>query len=99
MFRRMTSAKLMWIGVAIACALGAGALQFAWATNGSGAGSTTVAGPVLLEEMDVKGQTNTEEVELSVHIARNESATEDMELDAFIRIPLGAPVRVDEPAP
>jgi quercetin dioxygenase-like cupin family protein len=161
MFRRNKSAKLMWTGVAIACALGAGTLKFAWATNGSGAGSTTVAGPVLLEEMGVKGETDTEEVELKtkgmwtarivhfhfapgghtgwhshpgpvfvmvtagtltlehsdgsvavypagtgfvedphrVHIARNESATEEMELDAFILIPLGAPVRVDEPAP
>jgi hypothetical protein len=34
-----------------------------------------------------------------VHIARNESETEDLELDAFILIPLGAPVRIDEPAP
>ena len=160
MFRRMTSAKLMLGGVAVACALGAGALQLARATNGSGAGSTTVAGPVLLEEMDVKGETETEEVELKtkgmwtarvmhfhiapkghtgwhshpgpvfvmitagtltleqsdgstgvypagtgfveepdrVHIARNEGDV-DLELDAFILIPFGAPVRVDEPAP
>jgi hypothetical protein len=34
-----------------------------------------------------------------VHIARNESATEELELDAFLLIPVGAPVRIDEPAP
>ncbi len=161
MLRRMSCAKLIMSGVLVACAFGAVALRFAWATPGSGASSTPVAGPVLLEEMDVKGETDTEEVELKtkgmwtarvvhfdiaplghtgwhshpgpvfvmvtagtltleqsdgssaeypagtgfveepnrVHIARNESATEDLELDAFILIPLGAPVRVDEPAP
>ena len=161
MLRRMSSAKWMVSGVLVACAFGAVALRIAWATNGSGVGSTLVAGPVLLEEMDVKGETDTEEVELKTkgmwtarvvhfhiapgghtgwhshpgpvfvmitagtmtleqsdgssavypagtgfvedpdraHIARNESATEDLELDAFILIPLGAPVRNDEPAP
>ena len=156
-----TKLKLTLAGVLVVSAFGASFLRLAWATNGSGAGSTTVAGPVLLEEMDVKGETDTEEVELKtkgmwtarvvhfhfapgghtgwhshpgpvfvmvtagtltleqsdgsiavypagtgfvedpdrVHIARNESETEDMELDAFILIPLGAPVRVDEPAP
>ena len=153
--------NVLLAGVLVASAFGGIAMKFAWATNGSGAGSTTVAGPVLLDEMDVKGETDTEEVELKtkgmwtarvvhfhfapgghtgwhshpgpvfvmvtagtltleqsdgsvadypagtgfvedpnrVHIARNESATEDMELDAFILIPVGAPVRVDEADP
>ena len=155
-----TKLKLTLAGVLVASAFGASFLRLAWATNGSGVGSTTVAGPVLLDEMDVKGETDTEEVELKtkgmwtarvvhfhiaagghtgwhshpgpvfvmvksgiltleqsdgsfatypagtgfvedpdrVHIARNEEDV-DLELDAFILIPLGAPVRVDEPAP
>jgi len=154
------NSKLMLAGVLVACAFGAVAIKFAWATNGAGTGSTPVAGPVLLEEMDVKGETDTEEVELKtkgmwtarilhfhiapdghtgwhshpgpvfvmiksgtmtleqsdgsiavypagtgfvedpdrVHIARNEGDVE-LEFDAFILIPLGAPVRIDEDAP
>lgn len=161
----MTTSKMKWkltvAGICAACAFGGIALRLALATNGSDIGSSVVAGPVLLEEMDIKGETDTEEVELKtrgmwtarilhfhiapgghtgwhshpgpvfvmitkgtmtlehsdgssavypagtgfvehpdrVHIARNESATEDLELDAFLLIPLGAPARNDEADP
>jgi quercetin dioxygenase-like cupin family protein len=160
----MTMSKLNWklmlAGALVACAFGGIALRFAWATDGGGVGSSLVAGPVLLDEMDIKGETDTHEVELKttglwtsrimhfhiapdghtgwhshpgpvfvlikagtmtleqsdgssavyppgtgfveepgrVHIARNEGDVE-LEFDAFILIPIGAPVRVDEPAP
>ncbi len=152
--------KLMLAGVVVTCAFGGIALRFAWATPGAGTTSATISGPVVLDEIDVKGETDTHEVELKtkgfwecrvvhfhiapgghtgwhshpgpvfvmikagtmtleqsdgsiavypagtgfvedvsrVHIARNEGDV-DLELDAFILIPLGAPPRVDEPAP
>jgi quercetin dioxygenase-like cupin family protein len=153
--------KLMLAGVVVACAFGGTALRFAWATDGGGVGSTLIAGPVLLDEIDIKDVNDTHEkvkirtkglwtsrivhfhiapgghtgwhshpgpvfvmikagtmtLEQSdgssavyppgtgftedpyrVHIARNEGDV-DLEFDAFILIPLGAPVRIDEDAP
>ena len=162
MLHRMSSAKLKFVGVAIACAFEAGALQFAWATAGQGATSAVLSAAVLLEEIDTKGESDTHEIEIKasgewemrvlrfrikpgghtgwhshpgpvfvmvtagtmtlyqaddpdnpvdypagtgfvedarrVHIARNEGDV-DLELDAFLLIPLGQPARIDEPAP
>jgi quercetin dioxygenase-like cupin family protein len=152
--------KLIFAGVAIACAFSGVALRLAWATNGAGTGSATVAGPVLFEELDIKGEADADEIELKtkglwtgrilhfhmapdghtgwhshpgpvfvmiskgemtleqsdgssavypagtgfveepdrVHKASNEGDVE-LEFDAFIVIPVGAPVRIDQPAP
>lgn len=162
MLRRMnkTSWKLRLAGVFVACACGLIAWRCAWATPGAGAVSTLIAGPVLLEELDIVGESEADEIELKtkglwtsriihfdiapgghtgwhshpgpavvmiksgtltleqfdgstavypagtgfveapdgVHIARNEGDVE-LSLDAFFLLPLGAPVRVDEPAP
>lgn len=153
--------NMLLAGVLVAGAFGGIAMKFAWATPSLGFTGTLVAGPVLLDELDMKGETETEEIEIKtkglwtsrvmhfkiapgghtgwhshpgpvfvmitagtmtlehsdgssavypagtgfvedpdrVHIARNQSATEVLELDAFILIPLGAPVRVDEVDP
>ena len=157
---RKMNLKRMLVGVLVASAFGGIALSLAWATDGSGGASILTAGPVLLDEIDIKGETDTHEIELKtrglwecrsvhfhiapgghtgwhshpgpvfvmieagtmtleqsdgsiavypegtgfvedpdrVHIASNEGDIE-LEFDAFILIPLGAPVRVDEPAP
>jgi quercetin dioxygenase-like cupin family protein len=162
MFVRTRKVKLMLAGVAVASAFGAVALRFAWATPGSGFAGVVVAGPVLLDEIDDKWDTDTEEIELKtrglwesrvmsfsmapgghtgwhshpgpvfvmvkkgtltltqaddlgnpvdypagtgfmeeirrVHRAENHGDS-DLEFEAFILIPAGAPVRIDEPAP
>lgn len=152
--------KLMLTGVLVASGFGGIVLSVAWATDGAGAASTLVAGPVLLDELDVKGESETEEVEIKttglwtcrvvhfhiapgghtgwhshpgpvfvmiesgtmtleqsdgsaavyppgtgfvedpdrVHIARNEG-DDLLVFDAFILIPAGAPVRIDQPDP
>jgi len=153
--------KLMLAGVVVACAFGGNAMKFAWATPSLDFTGILVAGPVLLDEVDIKGKSDTEEVKIKtkglwtsrvmhftiapgghtgwhshpgpvfvmitagtltlehsdgtsavypagtgfvedpyrVHIARNQSATEGLELDAFILIPIDAPVRIDEDDP
>lgn len=152
--------KLMLAGVFIACAFGGIAIGIAWATDGAGLISALTAGPVLVDELDLKGETDTHEIEIKtkgtwtsrvvhfhmaagghsgwhshpgpvfvmikagtmtleqsdgsvatyppgtgfveepdrVHMARNEGDIE-LEFDAFILIPEGAPVRIDQPAP
>ena len=153
-------ANLMLAGVFFGCALIA--WKVAWATPGQGAVPTVIAGPVVLGELDIKGETDTHEIELKttglsqaivvrfhiapgghtgwhshpgpafvmvkagtltlyyadnpdvgvdypagtgwveepgrVHIARNHG-TDEVELDAFLLVPQGAPLRIDEPAP
>jgi len=152
--------KLLSAAFFVGCALIA--WRFAWATPGQGAVPTVIAGPVALGELDIKGETDTHELELKtkglsqsiivrfhiapgghtgwhshpgpafvmvkagiltlyyadnpdvgvdypagtgwveepgrVHIARNHGAAE-VELDAFLLVPLGAPLRIDEPDP
>jgi quercetin dioxygenase-like cupin family protein len=154
--------KQMSAGVLVACALGGIALKFAGATPSLDFTGMLVSGPVLLEEIDAKGETETHEIELKtrgdwtgrimqfhiapgghtgwhshpgpvfvmvtkgtltltqaddpdnpveypegtgfvedpgrVHIAENRGDV-DLDLDAFIWIPLGAAVRVDEDGP
>ena len=155
-----TKSKLLLAGVLVAGAFGGMAVGVAWATNGSGVGSTLVAGPVELDELDIQADSDTHEIELKtrgdwecrvvhfhiaaggdtgwhshpgpvfvmiksgtmtleqsdgstavyppgtgfvedvrrVHIARNKGDVE-LVFDAFILIPVGAPVRIDEPKP
>ena len=152
--------RLKWVGVG--CAFGGIAIGVAWATPGLNAIPTVIAGPVVVGELDLKGETDTHELELKttgqwqsiivrfhiapgghtgwhshpgpafvmvkagtltlydaenpdvgveypagtgwveqpgrVHIARNEGDA-PVELDAFLLVPQGAPVRIDEPAP
>jgi quercetin dioxygenase-like cupin family protein len=154
--------RLKWVGVFAACAFGGIAIGVAWATPGLNAIPTVIAGPVAVGELDLKGETETHELELKtrgqwqsiivrfhidpgghtgwhshpgpafvmvkagtltlyyaenpdvgveypagtgwveepgrVHIAHNEGDA-PVELDAFLLVPQGAPVRIDEPAP
>jgi quercetin dioxygenase-like cupin family protein len=63
----MTMSKMKWkrmlAGVLVACAFGAVALRFAWATPGQGATTTPIAGPTILDEIDTKSETGDHEVE------------------------------------
>ncbi len=45
--------KVLVAGAFVACAFGGFALGLAWATPGQGITSTTIVGPVLLDEVDV----------------------------------------------
>jgi quercetin dioxygenase-like cupin family protein len=51
-------------GVFVGCVLGLIALRFAWATPGQGVTTTILTGPVLLDEIDVKSETDDHEVEI-----------------------------------
>ena len=154
--------KPMLAAVAVAGAFGAIALRYAWATPAQDAIPTVIAGPVVVGSLDIKGETDTHELELvtkgpsqyiivrfhigpgghtgwhshpgpafvmvkagtltlsyaddpnarvdypagtgwveepgRVHIARNEG-DDAVELDAFLLVPQGAPLRIDEPEP
>jgi quercetin dioxygenase-like cupin family protein len=154
--------KPLLVGFVVACALGGIVMGVAWATPGQDAIPTVIAGPVMVGQLDIKGETDTHELELKtkglsqsiivrfhiapqghtgwhshpgpafvmvkagtltlyyadnptagvdypagtgwveepgrVHIARNHGDTE-VELDAFLLVPLGAPLRIDEPEP
>ncbi len=56
--------KLMLAGAFVACAFGLIAMTFAWATPGKDISSTTIAGPILLDEVDVKSESEINEVEI-----------------------------------
>jgi quercetin dioxygenase-like cupin family protein len=56
--------KLMLAGIVIACAFGGIAIGVAWATPAAGFFTTFIAGPVTLGEMDIKGETDTHEIEI-----------------------------------
>jgi quercetin dioxygenase-like cupin family protein len=56
--------KLMLFGVFVACAFGGIAIGIAWATPPLGFFSTLIAGPVALDELDIKVETDTDELEL-----------------------------------
>jgi len=60
---RMNS-KLMLAGALVACAIGGIALGSAWVTASSGLTTTIVAGPTQLGEMDVKSQSDINEVKI-----------------------------------
>jgi quercetin dioxygenase-like cupin family protein len=64
----MTMSKMKWkvmsAGVFVGCALGLIALRVAWATPAEGFFATFIAGPVTLGEMDIKGETDTHEIEI-----------------------------------
>jgi quercetin dioxygenase-like cupin family protein len=168
MLRRMnkTNWKLMLAGVFATCVAGGVALRFAWATPATpppGFVSTSIVGPVVLDEIDTKAETDNWELELRtkgftdvfvtnikvqpgahggwhshpgpsiisvksgtatfyddcddfltphvyptgtgfvedagcVHILTNEGTT-DLEVIVMQLVPLGAPRRIDEPAP
>lgn len=56
--------KLMFAGAVLACAFGLIALRVAWATPGSGVFTTLIGVPVTLEEMNLRTESDTHEVEL-----------------------------------
>lgn len=56
--------KLLLAGVLVACALGGFALRLAWATPGQGNTVTLLAGPVLLDEMDVQSHSDIFDVKI-----------------------------------
>jgi len=56
--------KLMLAGLVVASAFGGITIGIAWATPGSGASFITIAGPVVLDEIDVKFETDTYELEI-----------------------------------
>lgn len=64
MLRRMKSVKLILAALAAACAFGLVALRIAWATPGSGVTVTTIAGPVVLDDLKIKSETEGYELEL-----------------------------------
>lgn len=156
---RSTLAVAAMLGLLLA---GGTALRFAWATPGAGVSGHTIAGPIVLDEIDLKGESETHEVEIKVKglsdayvayrkiapgghsgwhshpgpvfvlvkagtttryradptlppevypagtgfveepgdpdLVANEGDT-DVELIAVFLVPLGAPPRIDEPAP
>jgi quercetin dioxygenase-like cupin family protein len=55
---RPKSLKLMLAGAAVACAFGAVAWQFAWATPPVGFVPVNIVGPVVLEEINTKSETD-----------------------------------------
>src|SRR5687768_6519248 len=56
--------KLMCAGVFVGCALGLIALRVAWATPAKDFFATFIAGPVALGPIDIKGETDTHEIEI-----------------------------------
>ena len=56
--------KLMFVGLVVASAFGGIAIGIAWATPPSGASFVRVAGPVVLDDIDVKFETDTYELEI-----------------------------------
>ena len=56
--------KLKLAGILVACALGLVAWKFAWATPGKDVTVTTLAGPVILDELDIKAETDSYEAEI-----------------------------------
>jgi len=55
--------KLMVAGAFVACALGGFAIGIAWATPGQGISTTIIAGPSLLGDVNVKSESEINEVE------------------------------------
>jgi quercetin dioxygenase-like cupin family protein len=66
--RKMTMSKMKWkqmlAGVFVACGFGGIAIGIAWATTPLGFSSALIAGPVALDELDIKVETDTHELEL-----------------------------------
>jgi quercetin dioxygenase-like cupin family protein len=60
------SSKLRLAGVLVACACGGIALGAAWATPANGLTTTIVAGPTLLGDVDVKSESDLNEVEIQL---------------------------------
>ena len=56
--------KVLLGGLLAACVFGGVALQSVWATPAAGVTSTALAGPVVLDEMNIKVETDTHELEL-----------------------------------
>ncbi|MGI8981908.1 MAG: cupin domain-containing protein [Pirellulaceae bacterium] len=56
--------RVVLAGAIVACAFGGMALRLAWATPGSGATTTPIAGPTVFGEIDTKSETDDHEVEL-----------------------------------
>jgi len=56
--------RLTWAGALVACALGGAAVGVAWATPGAGITTTIVAGPSLLGDIDVKSDSDLNQVKI-----------------------------------
>ena len=56
--------KLTAAGALVACALGAFAIGFAWATPGQGITTTIVSGPTLLDEVNVKSDSDVNQIKI-----------------------------------
>jgi quercetin dioxygenase-like cupin family protein len=56
--------KLMSAGILVGCAVGVIALSVARATPGQGVTATVIAGPVALDEIDIKGNTDDHKVKI-----------------------------------
>jgi len=56
--------KPLVAGVFVACTVGLIALQFAWATPGSGVTTTIISGPVVLDEIAVKSRSEINDVKI-----------------------------------
>lgn len=159
---RQMNRKALLAGVVVACGLGGIAFRLAWASSGQGTVSTAISGPVVLEEIDTRSETDAHEIEIKtrglsdvyvtqikveaggfsgwhshpgpsiisvkegtatfyqaddpetplvypkgtgfvedaerVHILRNEGETE-LEIIVVQIVPLGAPRRIEAPAP
>ena len=61
-----TNWKLRLAEVAVACALGLVAWRIAWATPGSGITTTIVSGPVLMDETDIKTESELNRVKIKI---------------------------------
>jgi quercetin dioxygenase-like cupin family protein len=66
MTMRKMKLKLVLAGVVVACAIGGFAMRSAWATPGLGVIRTILTGPVLLEDVDLKSESNVNEVEIQM---------------------------------
>ena len=56
--------KLMSAGVLAACAIGLVTLRVAWATPAQGFFTTLIAGPVAMEEIDIKSNTDDHKIKI-----------------------------------
>ena len=56
--------RLMLAGALALCALGGMSWRFAWATPGQGITATILTGPVLLDEVDLKSETDDHRVKV-----------------------------------
>ena len=63
---RKLNSKLKLAGVFVTCVLGLVALKMAWATPASGLTTTIISGPVLMEETDIKTDSEFNRVKIKI---------------------------------